>query len=179
MLSSLIDIFVSRGFPSAVVLVGAPRGSETQCSLLHIMPEDGSFERHDICFTERVFRNNASERSREQIGTIAVARLGDRAGRENFLNDVQARALQRWKQIAVSSPSQHEDAEGKSKASSKCGYIVDVPQLVDDILRPAAVVAMREWEKLVSRDSTTVREPVYIVYVKRSKPGRIINFSCF
>ncbi|KAI0634806.1 hypothetical protein C8Q77DRAFT_655464 [Trametes polyzona] len=173
MLSSLTNVFVSRGLPTAVIVVGTP-GRETESNILHIMPENGTVERYDICFTTRVIRNNGSERSREQIGTIAVPRLGDHVAMKNFLDDIQARALLRWKEV-VSDPSRPERG---ARNYSPFGYIVDVPQLVDDILRPAALDATRAWEELVPPESTGVTEPVYIVHVKRSKPGIINTSSC-
>ncbi|KAI0634808.1 hypothetical protein C8Q77DRAFT_1156192 [Trametes polyzona] len=185
MLSKFLHAFVPRGFPSAIVVVGEP---QTRNHLLHIMPESGDVE---CCSTGHIRGDNsASACAKEKIGDITTC-PGDYDTMQEFVRDVEERALERWQEVVTAGPSadsasadflQSRDRaeKNKEKGSSsgwRRGYMVDVDQLVDDILRPAALDAIREWE--LKATPTMYTQPVFIVRVKRSEPGRVRPWRTF
>ena len=152
MLTCLKNSFTRSGYPSALLVIG---NSGAMIHVLHLLPEDGTtIERFGVsspsCKT--IFRHRgATEQAREQLGTVTL-HIGDGESTTAFLDDdVEARLC---------------------KPQTDC---VEVTQLVQDVLKPAALDAIHEREGRDRSMNATQTYPAYVVYIRRSKEGKIIS----
>ena len=150
MLTRLKNSFTRSGYPSALLVIG---NFGSMIYVLHLLPEDGTtIERFGLsspsCKTS--FRHRgATEQTREQLGTVTL-HTGDGECANTFLNDVQARIC---------------------KPTSS----IEVTQLVQDILKPAALDAIHEREGRDRSMNATQTYPVHVVYIRRSREGNILT----
>ena len=161
MLSRLINAFSSTRTPSALLVVG---NLGATIHVLHLLPEDGTVERFSLTSpsSNTTFRHHdACEQGREQLGAVTL-HVGDGENASLFLDDVEARTRKLWDDLSSSS-------QGQPLAGG-----VEVTQLAQDVLRPAALDAIREREGREPSVNATQTYPVYVIYVNRSKPGRIL-----
>lgn len=168
MLSRLINIFTPSTTPSALVVIG---NFGATINVLHLVPEDGTFERFGLT-TPSSFttfcRGGATEQAREQIGAVTL-HVGDGEHVNDFLDDVETRIRSKLRTNPLSSsssPAQQLQTDIDS---------VEVTRLVQDVLRPAALAAIHEREGRGRSMNATQTYPVFVVYIKRSRAGRIIS----
>ncbi|KAI0715385.1 hypothetical protein C8Q76DRAFT_730555 [Earliella scabrosa] len=142
MLSRIISAFSSTA-PSAILVVG---NFEEEIGILHIIPEDGTVERFGLspCYTSTYRYGGAVEQAREQIGVVT---LGDDETVSSVLTDVEARA----RKLLKTSWSSRQQV----------GTNIKVAQLAQDVLRSAALDAMREREGKAAPLNATQTYPVY------------------
>ena len=122
MLTRLKNSFTRSGYPSALLVIG---NFGAMIHVLHLLPEDGTtIERFGVssppCKTIFCHRR-ATEQAREQLGTVTL-HIGDGEATTAFLDDVETRLC---------------------KPQTGC---VEVTQLVQDVLKPAALDAIHERE---------------------------------
>ena len=162
MLSRLINVFASPSTttPSALLVIGR---FGDMIDVLHLVPEDGTIERRTICSPSTTFHSDGSkEQAREQIGTVTI-HTGDGETAWEFLNDVQARI---------------HDLQNNLSPAATAGLqtgSVDVTQLVQGILKPAAFAAIHERESRHPSMDATEKYPVFVVYIKRPRAGKIVG----
>ena len=160
MLSSIRNLF-SWGprYPSALLAVVEKNG----IAIMHLNPEDGDIERWGIYPGRGKLRFcGAFEVSRELLGTTTFR------GEEWALS-----VLEDFEESARKKLSSIPDAI----ADNGQGLRASIPLtcLVDEILRPVGLEFLSEKEKRVpTQDKEAPRAfSVFIVYVSRSRPGRI------
>ncbi|KAJ5728965.1 uncharacterized protein N7483_003473 [Penicillium malachiteum] len=161
MLASFKNIFTPSTYPSALIAIGnfGPRATIT---VLHLVPENGTTEQFGFTPSQTKFNHYGAKEQpklREQIGT-ATLYVGDGESEFSFLDDLKTRIHKRQK-------------DSLSLKQEEQGY-AEVAQMVQTVLKPAALDAIREREGRGRSMNATQTYPVYIVYVKRSKPGGII-----
>ncbi|KAK2754404.1 hypothetical protein FQN54_007048 [Arachnomyces sp. PD_36] len=161
MLARLKKLFATPSFPSALLAIG---NFNTSIQILHIIPEDGTIERFgvsNLASATRIFRpSEATEQTREQIGTVTLY-VGDGESEFKFLDDIETRTRKLWSDCLNSSPSLMQTGSA------------DVTQLVQDVLQPAALDAIRAKEGRDRSMNATQTYSVFVLRVNRSKPGRI------
>ncbi|EIW63442.1 uncharacterized protein TRAVEDRAFT_26711 [Trametes versicolor FP-101664 SS1] len=167
MLSQLSNIFSSKGAPSALLVLSIP--NVRAVSILHIIPEDGATEQFKLSntYTPSTIRfRGATEQSREEIGTVML-HTGDGESSLAFLESVADRASKITDRAATnrSTPEEIGNAE--------------VSRWVDDVLKPAAHDAILAIEGRAPSMNAMQLYHVSVVYIKRSKPGRINNLDDF
>ena len=151
MLTRLKNSFTRSGYPSALLVIG---NFGSMIYVLHLLPEDGTtIERFGLsspsCKTSFHHRG-ATEQAREQLGTVTL-HIGDGEDATTFLDDVEAR---------ICNPQTGS---------------VEVTQLVQNVLKPAALDAIHEREGRDRSMNATQTYPVFVVYIRRSRAGRIIS----
>lgn len=150
MRKSLASAFTPFTIPSALLVVG---NFDTRIHVLHVLPEDGTIERFSPGLPSSTFRyRGAHERSREQIGTVTLHDGGFEAA-QNFLADVETRIR---------------------KLQTGRDRRVEMTQLVQEILRPAALEAIHEREGRDGSMDAMQTYPVYLVYIRRSWARRAL-----
>ncbi|KAK2855532.1 hypothetical protein FQN49_005099 [Arthroderma sp. PD_2] len=157
MFARLINAFTSPKNPSVIIVIGKFGGS---IDILHLFPETGEIERFSKSFGPPTFRSYGSrEKAREQIGT-AIIYAGDGESLNSFLDDVETRIRKRWVSSMTSSPSSVES----------------VTQLVEAVLRPAALDAIHEREeRRESSTNKTETHSVFLIRITRPNPGKILG----
>ena len=137
---------------------------DERIGIIHIIPEDGTVERFGLTppFTYNDRYSGAVESAREQIGVVTLG--GDDEAFYSFLRDIEARARILMK---TSWSSQQQSATNTK-----------VAQLAQDVLRPAALDAMREREERAPL-SATQTYPVYVVHIKRYGTRSILGLTSF
>ncbi|PYH71437.1 uncharacterized protein BO88DRAFT_485954 [Aspergillus vadensis CBS 113365] len=151
MLSHLKNIFTrSTGPPSILLLIG---NFGAMIHVLHLLPEDGTIQRFGLTTRSTPFRYRGSrEQTREQIGTVTL-HVGDGETPNSFLDDVETRFRKlRDKELQRSS--------------------IEVTQLVQDVLKPAALEAIHGRKDRECSMHATQTYPVYVVYILRPRSGR-------
>lgn len=157
MLARLINAISPPRAPSALLVVGK---FETTIHVLHLLPEDDTIERFGLTTSSSTttFRHGgATEQAREQIGAV------DGETTTSFLDDVETRARKMWNGSLSSSPAQMQTGN------------VETTQLVQDVLRPAALDAIPEREGRGRSMHATQMYPVFVVRIIRSRAGRILT----
>ncbi|TFY51934.1 hypothetical protein EVJ58_g10297 [Rhodofomes roseus] len=164
MLTAVCTSFFTRPkHPSALLLVSD--GSMTH--ILHPVPEvPDLIEQWGSSCSNRppdapFRRNGAREQWREQIGTVTLPVHTSET--MDFVADVYDRMR---KLRADNEQAQSTDMRGAD-------LDLDVARLVDEVLRPAALGAIRDREGHAGSKEATETYPVYVVYVKRRKPEPI------
>ncbi|EGC41004.1 conserved hypothetical protein [Histoplasma capsulatum var. duboisii H88] len=136
--------------PSALLVVGKFGAT---IHVLHLVPEDGAIERFSLTTPSSTFRNGgATEQARQQIGLVTL-HVGDGETTTNFLNDIEARARKLWNSSLSLSPTRS----------------VEVIQLVQNVLQPAALDVIREKEGRDRSMNATQMYPVFVVHIARSR----------
>ena len=151
MLTCLKNSFTRSGYPSALLVIG---NFGSMIYVLHLLPEDGTtIERFGLsspsCKTSFHHRG-ATEQAREQLGTVTL-HIGDGEDATTFLDDVEAR---------ICNPQTGS---------------VEVTQLVQDILQPAVSDVIHKREGQCSSMSSTETYPVFVIYIKRPRAGKIMG----
>lgn len=178
-------------YPSAVVVLGP---LESSVSFLHLTPEDGTIELAGGSHRSPTFRYaGAREQAREQLGTVCFYSEGKDDSTFTFFDDVKARASKLYDET-YNSINDHKDKRSTSDSAKSLVDVGAVDELVKKVLRPAALDAIRNregkgrgniwhtrndyWtkEKEKENESKLLKEhPVYIIYVRRPKPGQLIT----
>lgn len=162
MLSRLTNAFSPSTSPSALLVLGE-FGSTIH--ILHLLPENSINERFSITTSSSATTfhcNGATEQGREQIGTVTL-HVGDGETADSFLDDVETRIHKL-----------RGDPSGSSPAQQQTGT-VNVNQLVQDVLQPAAMDAIHERETRERSTTATQEYPVFIIYIRRPKAGTILG----
>ncbi|OQD73655.1 hypothetical protein PENDEC_c014G00393 [Penicillium decumbens] len=132
--------------------------------ILHLLTGNRTIERFGVVTpssTTTFHRHGAIEQARERIGTVTL-HVGDGETAESFLDDVETRIHKLW-----------NDSLGLSPAQLQTGS-VEVAQLVQDILKPAALGAIHEREGRDRSMNATQTYPVFVVYIKCSRGERLL-----
>ncbi|KAJ3491271.1 hypothetical protein NLG97_g5627 [Lecanicillium saksenae] len=159
MLSKLINAFSTPKIPSVLLALGDVGST---IDILHLVPEDGICERFSLYPSTDTFRyGGATEKAREKIGNVTIY-AGDGESTRSFFGDVETRARKL-----------RDDLSSLNIAQQQAGS-VDVTQLAQDILKPAAMAAIQQREMRERSMNATQTYSVYIVYVDRSRTGKII-----
>ncbi|KZN89614.1 hypothetical protein EN45_082270 [Penicillium chrysogenum] len=156
MLASITNIF-TRSISPFVLLVIGKFGATIH--VLHLLPENGTIERFSLTTppsTTTFCHRGTREQAREQIGTVAL-HVGDGETANSFL-ETRIRKLQ-------------NDSLSSSPAQLQTGS-VEVTQLVQDVLQPAALDAIHEREERDRSMRATQTYPVFVVYIIRSSVPR-------
>lgn len=162
MLTRLINLFTRSALPSALLVIG---NFGAIIHVLHLLPEDGTIERFGLTTpsSTTTFRHcGATEQAREQIGAVTL-HIGDGETANSFLDDVETRIHKLRNDSLSSSPAQLQTGS------------VEVTQLVQDILQPTALDAIHEREERDRSMRATQTYPVFVVYIRRSRAGRILT----
>lgn len=164
MFSRFLNLFSSSVAPSAVLLVRMPDGDMD--AILHIVPEDGTIETFSVTGRDSAATtlrcHGAVEQSREEIGTVTLRPDEWALG---FLDrDVRARAKKILDSSSIFTAAKQEQTSS-----------VSVPQLVEEVLKPAALDAIHALEGRTLPANATDTYHAYIIYVNRSKPGEIVG----
>ncbi|KAJ6189000.1 hypothetical protein N7519_003908 [Penicillium mononematosum] len=161
MLSRLISSFNPPTTPSALLVIGN-FGATIR---VHLLPENGTIERFSLTApsSSTTFRHcGATEQAREHIGAVTL-HVGDGETADSFLDDVQARIRKLRDDSLSSSPAQLHTGS------------VEVTQLVQDVLQPVALDAIREREERGHSMQATQTYPVFVVYIIRSRARMILT----
>jgi hypothetical protein len=162
MLARLINTFTPSTTPSALLVIGKFGAT---IHVLHLLPENGSIERFSLTTpsSTTTFRHGgATEQVREQIGAVTL-HVGDGETADSFLDDVETRIRKLRNDSLSSSPAQLQTGS------------VEVTQLVQDVLQPAALDAIHEREKRDRSMHATQTYPVFVVYIIRSRAGSFLT----
>ncbi|KAJ5717136.1 hypothetical protein N7488_002782 [Penicillium malachiteum] len=161
MLAHTKNIFTPPTYPSAVLAIGnfGPRATIT---ILHLVPENGTTEQFSSTPSRTTFRHYETKEQpklREQIGTVTLY-VGDGESIFSFLDDVKTRIQKR-------------QGDSLRLGQEEQGY-AEITQLVESVLKPAALESISEREGRERSMNATQMYPVYIVYVEREKPDGIL-----
>lgn len=162
MLSHLINAFTPSTISSTLLVLGE-FGSTIH--ILHLLPENSINERFSLTTSSSATAFNhsgATEQTREQIGTVTL-HVGDGETANSFLDDVETRIRKLRENSSGSSPAQQQTET------------VGVTQLVQDVLKPAAMDAIHERETRQRSMNATQAYPVFIIYIRRSRAGTILR----
>ncbi|KAI0658599.1 hypothetical protein C8Q70DRAFT_178202 [Cubamyces menziesii] len=165
MISSLSRFFTTTSpkYPSAIILIGHSQFF----AFVHVVPETGDIEALSRrCNNPRddKFRvSHTEEVSREQLGTVALPN-DERHAIIALYYEVLARATELARETGVRSSGADRRPQ-------------DVALLVEQILKPAALGAMKALDSGAQSHDTAEKAtvPVYIVQVNRSKPDWITS----
>lgn len=158
MLSRLLNAFTPTTYPSVILIVG---DFSVATEIFHLLPEDGTIERFSLSTpsSTTTFRyGGATEQTREQIGAVQL-HVGDGETTSRFLDDVERETRKLW--------SDYLNSEQGPKGT------IDVLGLARDVLKPAALEAIREREGREASMNATQTYPVSVLRINRSRPGRI------
>lgn len=157
MLSRLRNAFTPPSNPSALLVLG---NFGSMIYVLHLIPENSKNEHFGFTTfsSTTAFRHSgAREQAREQIGTVTL-HVGDGETASSFLDDVEIRTRKLRDDYFGLTPTQQ-----------------NVTQLVQDVLRPAAMDAIHERETRGPSMNATQAYPVFIVYIRRARAGAILG----
>ncbi|KAJ5847824.1 hypothetical protein N7455_011781 [Penicillium solitum] len=152
--------FTPSTTPSALLIIGKFGAT---IHVLHLRPENDTIERFSLTTpaSTTTFRyGGATEQAREQIGAVTL-HVGDGETAHSFLDDVETRIRKLRNDSLSSSPTQLQIGS------------VEVTQLVQDFLQPAALDAIHEREGRARSIHATQTYPVFIVYIMRSRARMI------
>ncbi|KAI1916582.1 hypothetical protein LOZ65_005216 [Ophidiomyces ophidiicola] len=162
MLARLKSIIFPPPNPSAVVVIGS-FGVSIKC--LHVVPEDGTIE----CFTTKPAPSSfrlygATEQSRQQIGTVTVE------NHLQFMGEIEKRIRELWNKTSCLNLETQQQLDDTA-----------VSKLVQNVLQPAALSAIDAQEGRERSPVATNTHPVYIVFINRARPGKIVpsNLTSF
>ncbi|VDB90171.1 unnamed protein product [Peniophora sp. CBMAI 1063] len=141
----------SASYPSVLLRLEAPN----RVFILHVIPESSKVERIDTTFSKKIRYGNAKVRSSEQIGTVRLDKPGGDDTAYKFMEDLTARV--------------------KKLCDENAGGFEVVDRMVKEVLRPAAVEALRDREAstTLSRDGSSAHT-LTLVYVDRQKAEGIL-----
>lgn len=156
MLARFKNAFTPSTTPSALLIIGKFGAT---IRVLHLLPENDTIERFSLTTPATTFRHGgATEQAREQIGAVTL-HVGDGETADSFLDDVETR-IRKLRNDSLSS------------SQLQIGS-VEVTQLVQDFLQPAALDAIHEREGRDRSIHATQTYPVFIVYIMRSRERMI------
>lgn len=158
MFSYLAKTFMPPQYPSVVLAVG---NFGSMVHILHVIPETGAIERFGSN-ASTLPSNRAREQIREHIGTVTLY-MGDGETANTFLDEIEDQIRKLWDEPCRVIATQHDKATG------------DLDRLVQDIVRPSAMNAIRKRETRERSMNTTQTYPVYIIHIRRSRPGKLIQ----
>ncbi|KGO48864.1 hypothetical protein PEX1_102340 [Penicillium expansum] len=154
MLARSKNSFITSTTPSALLIIGKFGAT---IHILHLLPENDTIERFSLTTpaSTTTFRHGgATEQAREQIGAVTL-HVGDGETADSFLDDVETR-IRKLRNDSLSS----------SLAQLQIGN-VEVTQLVQEFLQPAALDAIHKREERDRSIHATQTYPVFIVYIMR------------
>ncbi|PGH05711.1 hypothetical protein AJ79_06727 [Helicocarpus griseus UAMH5409] len=151
MLAHLKKALTPQSYPSALIVIGTFGGS---MDMLHLVPESGGVERFGYMASYYTFR---------RIGT-ATLQKGDGDSEWKFLDNVESKVGKLWSNFQSST----------SLAPVQTGA-AQVDQIVEDVLKPAALAVIRERGERPRSTNGTKDVPVYIVRIKRPKAREILT----
>ncbi|KAE8332001.1 hypothetical protein BDV39DRAFT_167982 [Aspergillus sergii] len=161
MLTHLINIFTPSTTPSALLVIGKFGAT---IHVHHLLPENGTIESFNLTTpSSTTFRySGAIEQTREEIGAVTL-HVGDGETADSFLADVETRIRKLRNDSLSSSPAQLQIGSA------------EVSQLVQNVLQPVALDAIHEREEPDRSMNATQTYPVFVVYIRRSRAGRILT----
>ncbi|KAJ5603012.1 hypothetical protein N7537_005968 [Penicillium hordei] len=162
MLARFKKSFTPSTTPSALLIIGK---FDATIHVLHLLPENDTIERSSLTTptSTTTFRHGGvTEQAREQIGAVTL-HVGDGETADSFLDDVETRIRKRQNDSLSSSPAQLQIGS------------VEVTQLVQDFLQPAALDAIHEREERDRSIHATQTYPVFIVYIIRTRARTILT----
>ncbi|KAE8135661.1 hypothetical protein BDV38DRAFT_284739 [Aspergillus pseudotamarii] len=131
--------------------------------VLHLLPENGNIERFSLTTQSSTFRHSgATEQASEQIGAVTL-HVGDGETANSFLDDVETQIRKLRNDCLRSNPAQLQIGS------------VEVTQLVQVVIQPAALDAIHEREGRDRSMHATQTCPVFVVYITRSRAGMILT----
>ncbi|CAG8890981.1 unnamed protein product [Penicillium egyptiacum] len=160
MLTRLKNSFTPSTTPSALLIIGKFGAT---IHVLRLLPENDTIERFSLttpASTTSFRHSGATEQAREQIGAV-ILHVGDGETADSFLDDVETRIRKLRNDSLSSSPAQLQIGS------------VEVTQLVQDFLQPAALDAIHERGERDRSIHATQTYPVFIVYIMRSRARMI------
>ncbi|PIG89951.1 hypothetical protein AARAC_010230 [Aspergillus arachidicola] len=137
----------------------------TNTFILSTAPSNGTIERFNLTTpsSTTTFRHSgAIEQTREEIGAVTL-HVGDGETADSFLDDVETRIRKLRNDSLSSSPAQLQIGSA------------EVSQLVQNVLQPVALDAIHEREERDRSMNATQTYPVFVVYIRRSRVGRILT----
>ncbi|KAH9837828.1 uncharacterized protein C8Q71DRAFT_563595 [Rhodofomes roseus] len=164
MLALLSKLFTGTKYPSAMLVVD----DGSRIYAVHLVPEEPHLVEEFGIPSQPIFRREGTrEQRREEIGTVALN--VDKAEEVVFGGDMAERVRKLWEdKLRKEQPPQ------QSGEAHPTGTSVDVACLVSDVLRPAALEAISEWEGRPRSEDATRTCSVYVVYVNRPTPEPIL-----
>ncbi|KAJ5753043.1 hypothetical protein N7520_009960 [Penicillium odoratum] len=141
------------------------RHSPPECTARRFLSTEYTIERFSLITprsTSTFHRGGATEQAREQIGVVTL-HVGDGEDATSFLDNVEIRIRHLQK-----------DSLSSSQAPLQTGC-VEVTRLVQDVLKPAALSAIRKRERRDRSMNATQTYPVFVVYIERSRAGTILT----
>ncbi|KAL5342247.1 hypothetical protein BJX70DRAFT_357262 [Aspergillus crustosus] len=164
MFASITNIF-TRSTSSSVLLVIGKFGATL--NVLHLLPEDGTIERFGLTSPNTTFRyRGAREQAREEIGTVTL-HVGDGETASSFLDDVETRIRKPWNDFLSSGPAQLQTGS------------VEMTQLVQGVLKPAALAAIHEREGRDRSMRATQTYSVFVVSITRPSGRSLTELTSF
>ncbi|KAJ8489275.1 hypothetical protein ONZ51_g3038 [Trametes cubensis] len=165
MISALSRVFTTTSpkYPSAIILIGHSQFF----AFVHVIPETGElealFRSYRDTRDDRFRVSHTEEVSREQLGTVTILKE-ERDAITTLSHEVAGRVNELLDEAGVR--SREADREPQ-----------DVALLVEQILKPAALGAMKALDSEAQSHDTAEKAtvPVYIVQVERSKPDWITS----
>ncbi|KAJ2976190.1 hypothetical protein NQ176_g5094 [Zarea fungicola] len=162
MLSHVMTAFTPSTNSSALLVLG---NFGSTIHILHLLPENSINERFSLTSSSSAtsfHHGGATEQAREQIGTVTL-HVGDGETANRFLDDVETRIRKLRGDSSGSSPMQQQTGT------------VSVTQLVQDVLKPAAMDSIHERETRQRSMNATQAYPVFIIYIRRSRARLILE----
>ncbi|KAJ5951851.1 uncharacterized protein N7479_010264 [Penicillium vulpinum] len=160
MLTRFKNPFTPSTTPSALLIIGKVGAT---IHVLYLLPENDTIERFSLITptSTTTFRHGgATEQAREQIGAVTL-HIADGETADSFPDDVEARIRKLRNDSLSSSPAQLQIGS------------VEVTQLVQNFLQPAALDAIHEREERARSIHATQTYPVFIVHIMRSRARMI------
>lgn len=164
MLPRLMNAFTSSTIPSALLVLGE-FGSTIH--ILHLLPENSINERFSLTTpsSATAFRyNGAAEQTREQIGTVTL-HVGDGETANSFLDDVEARIRKLIRKLRGGPHDRGQEQAGTA----------GVTQLVQDVLKPAAMDAIHDRKTRERSMNATQAYLIFIIFIRRSRVGTTLG----
>ena len=148
--------------PSAVLVVGTYNVDIVE--VFHIIPENGTLEQFSRRYNGSVTRGyGATDLSRELLGSATV--YGNDENMENLVEGLKKRIPELLTQSRVMDIKTWRTA-------------TRVSRLVDEVLRPAGLEALKEREERTAHSigAVTGQFSVYLILVKRPRPGPLRTY---
>lgn len=161
MLSRLAKLLDGLGrkntHPSVILVLGGP---STTVYALHIVPEDHVAEQFGYsCTGETTIKyKGATEVSRERLGSVLL-HVGDGERARDFLEELRAQATKLIKKGETS-----DIEEDRVSATAQ-------------VLRSTALQSLQAREERQPPENAAQQFPVFLVYIDRPRPGKLVTDS--
>ncbi|KAJ5447046.1 Aminoglycoside phosphotransferase [Penicillium cf. griseofulvum] len=170
MFASLINTFTPSTIPSVLLVIGKLGATKfsARIDVLHLLPENGTIERFGLTTqssTTTFCHRGAKEQAREQIGLVTL-HVGDGETADRFLDNIETRIRKLWTGSLSSSSAQLQTGS------------VEMTQLVDDVLRPAALGAIHEREGRVRSMNATQAFTQHGLVLTHQPGTPLVELSC-